>query len=69
VRVLEDHLEISISDNGSGFDPSGSSNGYGLANLRTRLKNLNGRCELDSAPGAGTTVTLRLPLPAHHSLS
>jgi signal transduction histidine kinase len=69
VRLLEDRLEISISDNGSGFDPSAGSNGYGLSNLRTRLKNLNGRCELDSAPGAGTTVCLQFPLPIHHNLS
>jgi signal transduction histidine kinase len=69
VRVLEDRLEISISDNGSGFDPSGCSNGHGLSNLRTRLKNLNGRCELESAPGAGTTVSLQLPLPVRNHLS
>jgi signal transduction histidine kinase len=69
VRVLEDRLEISISDNGSGFDPSGRSNGHGLSNLRTRLKNLNGRCELESAPGAGTTVSLQLPLPVRNHLS
>ena len=69
VRVLEDRLEISISDNGSGFDPSGRSNGNGLSNLRNRLKNLNGRCELDSAPGAGTTVCLQLPLRVRNKLS
>jgi signal transduction histidine kinase len=63
VRVSDDRLVISITDNGSGFDPSARSNGYGLVNLRNRLEHLHGRCELESTPGAGTTVSLQLPLP------
>ena len=63
VRVLEDRLLISITDNGSGFDTSGRSNGYGLLNLRNRLDHLHGHCELESSPGAGTTVSLQVPLP------
>jgi len=63
VRVREDRLLISITDNGSGFDASGRSNGYGLLNLRNRLEHLHGRCELESSPGAGTTVSLEVPLP------
>ena len=63
VRVLDDRLQISITDNGSGFDLPGRPNGHGLSNLRSRLENLNGQCELSSAPGSGTTVLLQLPLP------
>jgi signal transduction histidine kinase len=63
VRVLKDQLWISIADNGSGFDTSGHSNGNGLLNLRNRLEHLHGHCELESSPGAGTTVSLQLPLP------
>ncbi|MGA9451466.1 MAG: sensor histidine kinase [Verrucomicrobiia bacterium] len=63
LRVLEDRLWISITDNGSGFDTSGRSNGYGLLNLRNRLEHLHGHCELESSPGAGTTVSLQVPLP------
>jgi len=66
VRLLQDRLHIAISDNGSGFDLSGRPNGHGLSNLRNRLERLNGQCELDSSPGAGTTVSLNLPLPAHN---
>jgi signal transduction histidine kinase len=62
-RVSQDRLVISITDNGSGFDIAGHSNGYGLINLRNRLEHLNGRCVLESVPGAGTTVSLVLPLP------
>jgi signal transduction histidine kinase len=63
VRVLEDRLLISISDNGSGFDTLERSNGHGLLNLRSRLEHLHGQCELESSPGAGTTVSLQLPIP------
>jgi signal transduction histidine kinase len=63
VRVNKDRLVISITDNGSGFDTSERSNGYGLLNLRNRLEHLHGQCELESTPGAGTTVSLQLPLP------
>jgi signal transduction histidine kinase len=69
VRLLEDRMQISISDNGAGFDLSGRSNGHGLVNLRNRLENLSGQCEINSAPGAGTTVSLQLPLPARNGHS
>jgi signal transduction histidine kinase len=62
VRVLEARLLITITDNGSGFDTSGRSNGNGLLNLHHRLEHLHGRCELESSPGKGTTVSLQLPL-------
>src|SRR5262249_23106692 len=48
VRLLENRMVISISDNGAGFDLSGRSNGHGLSNLRSRLENLSGQCEIDS---------------------
>lgn len=64
VRVKEDQLRILITDNGNGFDTFGRPTGHGLSNLRNRLEHLRGHCELDSTPGAGTTVSLQLPLPA-----
>jgi signal transduction histidine kinase len=64
VRVLEDRLSILITDNGSGFDTLERANGHGLLNLRNRLEHLHGHCELESSPGAGTTVSLQLPMPA-----
>jgi signal transduction histidine kinase len=63
VRVLDDRLWIAITDNGNGFDTLERSNGHGLSNLRIRLEKLHGHCELESSPGAGTTVSLQLPLP------
>ena len=67
VRVSQDRLVISITDNGSGFDTAEHPSGHGLENLRNRLEHLNGRCELESIPGTGTTVSLVLPLPITNS--
>jgi signal transduction histidine kinase len=68
VRVLEARLLITITDNGSGFDTSGRTNGNGLLNLHHRLERLHGRCGLESTPGKGTTVSLQLPLSVPNNL-
>jgi signal transduction histidine kinase len=64
VRLFPDRMEIAISDNGAGFELEGRATGHGLVNLRERLEKLSGHCEITSAPGAGTTISLQLPLPA-----
>ena len=55
-------LKISVSDDGRGFDAAQAPSGNGLVNLRERLARLGGRCEIQSRPGKGTTVSLTLPL-------
>ena len=66
--VIERRLEITIRDNGCGFNPSLASVGNGLTNLRERLASLSGSCEISSQPGAGTTVTLVCPRLELHTL-
>ena len=68
LAVIEHQLEITISDNGSGFNPSLPSAGNGLTNLRERLASLSGSCKISSQPGAGTTVTLVCPRLELHTL-
>jgi signal transduction histidine kinase len=53
---------IEIRDDGHGFDPDGPRPGMGLSNLSARASDLGGSVEIDSAPGSGTTVRVRLPL-------
>jgi signal transduction histidine kinase/ligand-binding sensor domain-containing protein len=56
---------LSVRDDGVGFDPlmSGKAkHGYGLSGMRRRAEEIGGRLSVDSAPGAGTTVTLRFDL-------
>jgi signal transduction histidine kinase len=53
-------LEVSIHDDGSGFQPAESIPGNGLSNMKQRLQNIGGSCLVESRPGQGTTVRLRL---------
>jgi len=57
---------LSIRDDGCGFDPGVSmdaNNGhFGLCGMRERAARMNGTLEVASAPGAGTKITVRLPL-------
>ena len=58
-------ITLSISDNGSGFDPNANTNGNGLRNMRRRAERIDGEIEIISDPGHGSTLTLRLPLQKH----
>jgi signal transduction histidine kinase len=66
-----DALRLEVVDNGIGFDPRKSRgtssarviSGYGMAGMRTRLEQVQGRVEIRSSPGEGTRVELFVPLP------
>jgi signal transduction histidine kinase len=62
VRSSNGHLELSVSDDGSGFDP-GSVRSSGLAGLSDRFEALSGSVSFATAPGAGTVLKARLPIP------
>ncbi|MBT2447291.1 sensor histidine kinase [Streptomyces sp. ISL-43] len=55
-------LTVSVRDTGRGFDPASVPLGYGLRGLRARVAEAGGSAAVDSAPAAGTTVTVTLPL-------
>ena len=62
-------LTLIIEDQGCGFDQETAPAGHGLKNMRRRLQATGGTCELDSIPGRGTKVTMRLCLPIQGSLA
>lgn len=64
LHVRDRRLEITVADDGQGFDPSAARAGNGLANLHERLAAASGHCEFLSAPGRGATVRLLWPLPS-----
>jgi signal transduction histidine kinase len=58
-------IVLRIRDDGQGFyvpDGTQSGPGMGLRNMRARAGALGGTLRMESAPGAGCTVTLRVPL-------
>jgi signal transduction histidine kinase len=64
--VLEDgtRLRLTVEDNGRGFDPRAGRAGdhQGLANMRDRATHMGGELEVDSAPGMGVRIIVRVPL-------
>jgi signal transduction histidine kinase len=53
-----------IEDDGAGFQPATArEDGVGLLGMRERLALLDGRLEIESRPGAGTTLVAEVPLP------
>ena len=55
-------LDISITDNGCGFLPAAASSGNGLMNMNRRVRDIGGSCQVDSRPGEGASVRLRLSI-------
>jgi signal transduction histidine kinase len=64
VSRLADGLTVSVADDGTGFHPAQRAGGLGLRGIEERVRDLHGVMTIRSAPGAGTTLTMRVPLPA-----
>jgi signal transduction histidine kinase/ligand-binding sensor domain-containing protein len=62
VALSESKLELSIRDDGVGFDPRADSAGHGLSSLRQRAAALHASLVVDSAPGRGTRIAISMPL-------
>lgn len=71
VAFLGSEVTMDIYDDGVGFDPAGlaarmnartDGGGFGIRSLQERVAALKGSLELESAPGEGTVVAVRLPL-------
>lgn|GEM_PF-294042 len=68
IRKEGQNMLITVEDSGKGFDPSwidiltGGTKGFGLFNVRERIRNLGGTVEILSRPGNGTRVILQVPL-------
>ena len=64
LNASERELELSVSDDGVGFDPSGVPSGhFGLEGMRTRAQILGANLQIASAAGKGTRISVRLTAP------
>lgn len=55
------HIELRIRDNGRGMQVPAQPTSFGLLGMYERTRVLGGELQIESAPGAGTTITLRVP--------
>jgi two-component system, NarL family, sensor histidine kinase UhpB len=66
LATADDELALTIRDNGRGFDPAATDAhlGDGLRNIRDRARAIGGTCSIESVPGHGTSVCVRVPCDA-----
>jgi PAS domain S-box-containing protein len=67
VRCVDDYLQVTVSDQGAGFDPTMSvadtaGRGFGLFALRERLEFMGGTLAIQSAPGLGSRFVISVPI-------
>lgn len=71
IAFLGSEVTMDIYDDGLGFDPAGwaaqrnartDGSGFGITSVQERVTALNGSLDIESAPGEGTVVAIRLPL-------
>ena len=61
IHENESTVELTVRDDGDGFDPTTSTSGFGLPGMRERVALLHGTVQIVSSPGHGTTVKASLP--------
>jgi signal transduction histidine kinase len=61
LQQTERALHLIVADDGQGFDSARAQVGMGLANMRERVVALDGKIEVQSAPGQGTNVHIVVP--------
>lgn len=64
IKYEDDHVSLEVIDDGRGFDirTANQSGGVGLLGIQERVKQLGGSIEIESAPGNGTHLTVRIPV-------
>lgn len=63
LRLTADQLNMTIRDNGVGFDPAAVKSGIGIANMKRRAELFDGQVQVLSSPGHGCELLVSIPLP------
>jgi signal transduction histidine kinase len=65
LALMNNGVHLSVADDGSGLgaDPSPTNSALGLISMRERVRSVHGDFRIDSEPGNGTRVSVRIPLP------
>ncbi len=60
-----DEVMLDVRDDGVGFDDAAASGGFGFEAMRQRVQRLAGDLAIESEPGGGTAISVRVPaIPA-----
>lgn len=62
LKFTDNLMELTVTDDGVGFDPQKNQQGNGLRNIQNRADKINGHLTLKTQPGRGTTTTIRIPV-------
>ncbi len=60
VKKVDSQIKITIKDNGKGFDKETVDFGNGFYNMKKRIEEVNGTCEIQSEPNKGTSIVIIL---------
>jgi signal transduction histidine kinase len=66
IRRRAQSVEIVMKDSGRGFSPESAGAGLGLLSMSERARLSGGKFQVTSAPGQGTTLTIRIAAEAMH---
>jgi len=63
IEITEDEttLRVTVRDDGQGFDPTLTTDGFGLIGMREWAELVHGTIDIDSSPGRGTTLRALFP--------
>jgi len=69
LSFMEDSVALDIRDDGAGFDANGrhGSQSFGLDAMAQRVDHVHGELHIESAPGDGTAISVRIPTPMAES--
>jgi PAS domain S-box-containing protein len=62
LQCRDSNAELSIKDDGIGFDPKQTHRGIGLSNIYERTRFYGGSADIKTSPGNGCTITVSIPL-------
>jgi two-component system sensor histidine kinase NreB len=61
VRVDKNSIDVTVADDGIGFNVNKKRKGIGISNMKNRVQSYNGKVEIVSSPGNGCIINIEVP--------